>query len=132
MAQRRSVKIRGLRELNRAFRAVDNGLEETLREGLRHAAEPVRVLAERKGLSEISGMSGSPKWAEQHTVVSKRTALVYIAPSRRGTRIPSRKRTNLAGLLATRAMEPALEENEEKVVHDVEAVIDILGRKQGF
>jgi hypothetical protein len=127
-----SVRVKGLRETIRAFDAVGDELSEVVREGLKQAAEPVRVLAERRAVSEISGMSRSPKWAEQKVAVSRRTALVYMAPRKRQTRAPERKRKNLAELLMGKAMEPALEENEEQVKVKVEAVIDYLGRKHGF
>lgn len=77
-------------------------------------------------------MPRSPQWAEQKTVISKRSALVYVAPVKRQTRVTTRKRKNLAEQLATKAMEPALDENEEKVVREVETVLDVLGRKHGF
>jgi hypothetical protein len=128
----RRVQVRGLRECTLAFEHVRESLDETVREGLKHAAEPVRVLAERRAVEEIGNMPSSPKWAEQKIVVSKRTALVYMAPRKRQTRAPERKRKNLAPLLMDKAMEPALESNEERVTRSVEVLLDTLGRKNGF
>lgn len=128
----RRVRVRGLRECTRAFENVREDLNDTVREGLKHAAEPVRVLAVRRAVAEIGNMPHSPQWAEQKVVVSKRTALVYMAPKKRQTRAAERKRPNLAELMMARAMEPALEENEEKVTRSVEALLDVLGRKNGF
>jgi hypothetical protein len=132
VAGRGRIRVRGLRETIRAFDQVGDELPDATREALKHAAEPVRVVAERRALSEISGLPRSPKWAEQKITVSKRTALVYMSPRKRQTRVPERKRKNLAELLMGKAMEPALEDNRERVIESVDKVIDLLGRKHGF
>jgi hypothetical protein len=126
------LKVRGLRETVRAFNNIQEDLSDELRAGLKHAAEPVRVAAEQKAVNRIENMPYSPAWAEQKTVVSKRTALVYMGPKKRQSRNTARRRKNLADLLMERAMEPALEENEEKTKKAVELVLDQLGRKNGF
>jgi hypothetical protein len=69
---------------------------------------------------------------QQKTVVSKHTALAYVAPVKRRTSNARRKRKNLADLMMDRAMEPALEENETRVRETLEDVLDRLGRKEGF
>ena len=40
------IRVEGLRELQRAFKAADKTLQKDLRSGLRAAAEPVRASAE--------------------------------------------------------------------------------------
>lgn len=134
MAPRRKggLQVRGLRETIRAFDQIGDEVNDDLREGLERAAEPVRAVAVTHALERIQNMPRSPQWAEQKTVISKRSALVYVAPVKRQTRVTTRKRKNLAEQLATKAMEPALDENEEKVVREVETVLDVLGRKHGF
>jgi hypothetical protein len=129
---RGGLKVRGLRETTRAFNNMQEDLADELREGLKHAAEPVRIAAEQKAISRIENMPHSTAWAEQKIVVSKRTALVYMAPKKRQSRNTAKRRKNLADLLMTRAMEPALGENEEKTREAVEFVLDRLGRKNGF
>lgn len=126
------VRVKGLRETVRAFDNIQDNLQEDLREGLKHAAEPVRVVAEQKALNTIENMVYSPAWAEQKIVVSKRTALVYMTPKKRQSRNTARRRKNVADLLMERAMEPALDQNEERVVGAIEVVLDTLGRRNGF
>lgn len=126
------VKVKGLRETTRAFNKIEGDLTEELTDGLKQAAEPVRAAAEKKAVEQIRNMPHGSPWAEQQTVVSKRTALAYIRPAKRATRNPTRKRKNLADLLMGRAMEPALQENEERVKEKVEDVLDRLGREAGF
>jgi hypothetical protein len=128
----RGIKVKGLRETARAFDNISDNLSEELTDGLKHAAEPVRAAAEKKAVAKIVNMDRSPAWAEQKTVVSKRTALVYIAPKKRQTRKPQRKRKNLAELMMGRAMEPALDENEDRVREEVDDVLNRLSRKNGF
>lgn len=128
----RGVKVKGLRETARAFDAISDDLSKELTAGLRVAAEPVRAAAEMKAISKIGNMPRSPAWAEQKIAVGRRTALVYMAPKKRQTRVPQRKRKNLADLMMDRAMEPALIENEPQVVLGVNTVLDRLSRKEGF
>jgi hypothetical protein len=128
----RGIKIKGLRETARAFDNISDDLSEELSKGLKHAAEPVRVAAEQKAIARIENMSRSPAWAEQKIVVSKRTALVYMAPKKRQTRKVPLKRKKLADLMMDRAMEPALHQHEQTTVEAVEFVLDRLGRRNGF
>lgn len=55
--------------------------------------------------------------------------LVYVAPKQRGARFGPRKRPNLAGLLATRAMEPALDINRPLVERQLEGLLDTVADK---
>lgn len=126
------IHVRGLKETSQAFRAIDSKLDSELRDGLKEAAEPVKSTATQLALSEIRNMSSSPAWAEQRIGVARRTALVFMVPRKRGSRVKSRKRKNFADLMSSRAMDPALEQNEERVRRKVEDVLDDLSRKQGF
>lgn len=121
------VKVRGLREMNRAFARANRDLDRELKDTLKDAAEPVREGAERLAFTQIRGMVHSPRWAEQKIGATSR--VVYIAPRQRGTKNPLRRRPNLAGLLLGRAMEPALRQNEHRVVAKLERMLDRIGRR---
>jgi hypothetical protein len=117
--------VHGLGELSQAF--ADAGREATseLRAGLRQAADPVRRDAETLAVAKIRHMPLSPKWAEMRVGVL--TRLVYVAPVKRGVKTRGadpRRRPKLADLLMERAMEPALQRNEEHSVHAVQAALD--------
>ena len=104
-----AVHIKGLRELQAAFKAAGKETAKELREELRKVAEPTRADAERLAASEISHIG--PKWSRMRVGVTRR--LVYVAPKQRGvkTRDSPKSRPNLGGLLAEKALEPALLRN---------------------
>jgi hypothetical protein len=120
-----SVKVRGLRELNAAFKAADRTLQKELRDALRDAAEPVRVDAEALARARISNLGEA--WSEMRTGVT--TKVVYVAPRQRSrSGNPRRKRPNLAALLMGRSMEPALEANDAQVQARIGRALDEVGR----
>ena len=119
----RTLRVEGLRELQRAFSVADKTLAKELRSRLRDVAEPVRAEAERLALQEISRI-GIP-WSRMRIGVTR--SLVYVAPVERGRRSRHR-RPNLADLLMGRAMSPALEANQDRVVHEFEELLDDVGR----
>jgi len=119
-----TLRVDELADLNRAFRLADRTLARELRGGLRDAAEPVRLDAERLATARISRI-GVP-WSRMRVGVTTHT--VYVAPRQRGTRFAQRKRSNIAGLLIERAMVPALRANELRVVAEMEQVLGTVGR----
>lgn len=124
----RTIRVRGLRDLSRAFAAADKRLKNDLRDRLKRAAEPVRADAEASASSEIRNVQTGDSWSRMRVGVT--TRLVYVAPRERGIRARGsvRRRPNLAGLLMDRAMEPALERNETKIVRELEELLDDVGR----
>lgn len=116
-----AVKVRGLRELQAAFKRADKALRVELRDALKAAAEPVRSDAEALARANISRI-GSSWWQMRTGVTSK---VVYVAPK---TRTRTQKRPNLAALLAGRSMEPALERNRFEVEARVGNALDLVGR----
>lgn len=118
-----AVAVEGLRDLQRAFRVADETLHRELKDELREVAEPVRSEAERLAVSGIRHIT--LPWAQMRVGVT--TTSVYIAPKRRGSRLPTRKRPNFAGLLLRRAMLPALEHNEREVEAGVGRLLDKVG-----
>lgn len=126
MADKRLVAIDGYTELIRAFEVAGSEMTKDLREGMRSAAQPVASTAESLGRSEISGLrfGGELDWAEMRIGVTRRS--VYVAPKRRRT--VGTPRRNFAALLLGRSMEPALEQNIEKVVAEAEDAIRDMSR----
>ena len=120
------LAVRGLRELTRTFNNAPKDVKKAYRAELRTVAEPVRSTAERLATSTIRKMRSSPDWSKMRTGVT--TRLVYVAPRKRGVRRGGnqrRRRPNLATLLSERALEPALDRNQNRVVKDFD---DMLGR----
>jgi hypothetical protein len=121
-----TIRVKGLKELDRAFKAMDKELQKELRAELKQAAEPVRDLAEQKATAGIRNIG--PQWGQMKLGVTARS--VYVAPKAR--RHGGSPRPNVGLLLMEKAMFPALDENEEKVERGVEELIDRLARKNGF
>jgi hypothetical protein len=122
----RTIQVRGLRELSRAFKVADSDIRRDLRAALQSAAEPVRMDAERLAVSEITRI-GIP-WSRMRVGVTQSS--VYVAPNERGRRTRGRRRRpNLAPLLLGRAMEPALDRNRARVIREVEDTLADLARR---
>lgn len=120
-----TLRVEGLRELQRALKVADKTLERELRSSLREVAEPVRADAERLAVSGIPRV-GLP-WSRMRVGVT--STAVYVAPRQRGARGDgSRKRPNLAGLLLGRAMEPALKQNAPAVEREMDRMLGTVGR----
>lgn len=119
-----TLRVEGLADLQRAFALADRKLSKELRGSLRDAAEPVRVGAETLAGSRIPRI-GVP-WSRMRVGVTRHS--VYVAPRERGTRLQSRKRRNLPGLLLDRAMLPALSANQTQVERRVDKLLGEVGR----
>jgi hypothetical protein len=117
------VYVKGLRELQAALAKADRDTRLGLRADLRNVAQPVQQDAQQLALSTITGMPRSPRWAGMRIGVTR--SLVYVAPRQKGTRgrVPG-GRPNLANLLMSKAMEPALERNRASIERSMDAVLD--------
>ncbi len=123
-----AIHVKGLRELERAFKLADKAEAKMLRTTLKEAADPVRRLAEGKAVSRIRNLDG--KWS-QFRIGSRRSA-VYLAPKQKGRASRDNRalrRPNLKDLLLDRAMIPALDERREEVVHNLEHMLDTVGSR---
>ena len=120
-----TVRVEGLRDLQRAFKLADRAQEKDLKVTLRRVAEPVRSEAELLAASGIPRI-GVP-WSRMRVGVTQTS--VYVAPRQRGDRARGsrRRRPNLAGLLLSRAMLPALAHNQQRVVREVDAMLGRVG-----
>jgi hypothetical protein len=126
MAYGATAQVEGLRELNRAFARSPKTLKREWRASQRKLAEPTRRAAEHKALTRIRRMGQSVDWAGMRVGIT--TNVVYVAPKKRGIKSGPRKRPNLAPLLAVRAMEPALYENEAQIMRDLDKLLGTVGR----
>ena len=121
-----AVEVRGLRELDRAFLEVSKDVRTGMRKELREVAEPVRSAAEELAAGGIRNIGD--RWSRMRVGVTSK--MVYVAPKAR--RRGGSPRKNLAVLLLTRALEPALAQHQEEVVHRIEGWLDGLIDKNGF
>lgn len=127
MAAQNPISVRGLADLQRAFRFAEHEIHKDLRMALESSADPVRAAAEQLAVSRISRI-GIP-WSRMRVGVTRSS--VYVAPVERGVKsrtLTSRRRPNLKPLLLDRALDPALELNRNKVIGEVEDTLNDLAR----
>jgi hypothetical protein len=117
------VRVKGLREMKRAFKEADKNLGKELTKSLKKVAEPVRADAARRAVQEIPTIGHD--WSEMRTGVT--TQVVYVAPKQRGRRSDLR-RPNLASLLMERAMQPALDAHTSDIERELGHMLDEIGR----
>lgn len=127
-----TVRVRGLKEMTRAFKRISKELDSMLVLELKDAGEDVRKDAEDLALGKITNMPRSPRWAGMKITVNRAQGLVSMVPAARSARRKGGSRPNLANLLLDRAMDPAKEKNAAAVVGKVEDLIDRLGGANGF
>ena len=123
-----AVRVKNLKELNRAFARADRYVKREWRDTLKEAAEPVRRTAEIRAARNIRNIG--PWWSQMRVGVS--STAVYVAPFQRGTRVAALRRRNLADLLMNRAMQPALDDNHERVYQRVNEMLDRMGHDWGY
>lgn len=125
-----ALAVRGLADLQRAFKIAEKELKVELRVELLRVAKPVRVAAEQLAVAKITNIDknpGGPRWEQMRTGVTQK--LVYVAPKQRGQKKGPRKRPRFGTFLMEKAMAPALEQNRMLVVQGMERLIDNVGRK---
>jgi hypothetical protein len=117
-----AVRVRGLKELQRAFRMADKALVKELRRELRDAGNIVRDEA-RSRFSDIDGRSA----AGFRTVVRQRGVAVEQRYGR-----TTGARPDFGALQMRRALEPGLEAKQGEVLDKVDGMLDRIGRDAGF
>ena len=116
-----TLRVEGLASLQKHFAIIDKELAGDLRDGLKQAAEPVRVQAERLTVAKI-GMGRQPvQWWQMRKGAT--TAGAYIAPARRRGRNPNLKRRSYRTTVLPR-MIAALQANEAQVRRKAEQVVN--------
>ena len=123
--QQRTLTVRGLGDLQRAWAVADKETSKELRASLRSAAEPVR--ADAQALATHAIRRNTPEWSRMRVGVTRR--MVYVAPRARGTRQRNLKRPKFADVLAREAMQPALDRNIRTVNERVDDALANVGHK---
>ena len=116
-----AVRVTGIREVTKALRYADRDVRLGVRKELRSVGEPIAHTAETLAVASIPGMPRSPAWARMR--VGLNAYVIYVAPRKRGTKDPSRKRRNFAPLLWGRSMEPALARHTPTLVADFDQML---------
>lgn len=122
--------VDGLADLQRALATAEKNVRLGVRNELRQVAEPIRRTAEVRSATEIRRMPWSPQWARMRTGVTRQS--VYIAPRQRSRRRRGDdpfRRPNLARLMLSRAMEPALTQHAPMVEREFEQMLDRVADK---
>jgi hypothetical protein len=117
-----TVRVHGLRELNKAFRNVEKDLRKELREELRGVG---RIVA-----NEAAGLFApiDPGSASGFKVRVRQRGVAVEQSKRRTTGA----HPEYGGLQMRKALLPALERKEPEVVRGLEGMLDRLGRGNGF
>lgn len=116
-----SVRVKGLREVQRALRQVDKQLGNDFREELKKAGEPVAASARAK-LTQWQGASTNVK-------VHALGKGVFV---RQQAKKVTGNRGDFGSLQMRKAFIPALVENEDRIEKDVEDALDRFVDKAGF
>ncbi len=117
-----TIRVKGLRELQRDFRKMGGVLPKEMREGLREAAEPVR----REATALFSPVNADSAASYR---VRVRARGVSVEQSKRRT---TGMRPDYGRLQMGRALLPALEARANDVVRRLEQMLDELAGNNGF
>lgn len=117
-----AVRIRGLRETQRAFKRMSGAVGPTLREGLRGAAEPVAREA-RMRVGQYAGAKTS--------TIGPRVTLSSVKVTQRARKVTG-LRPDFGALQMTRAFIPALEHNTETVQRAASEALESVEQLGGF
>lgn len=122
MGRELEVRVIGLRELQRALRAVSADAAKELRRELKELAEPVREEA-RRLFAPLS-----PRSAAGFRVAVRSRGVAVEQRLRRTTG----RRPDFGSLQMQRALLPALGAKRGEVERGLEEMLDRLGSKEGF
>jgi hypothetical protein len=117
-----SVKVKGLRELDRAFRKLDSDVAKEVRAELTEVARPIAESAKQK-LSRYPGVS-------LETIIPKTTAKGALVVQNK--RKVSGRRSDFGALQMRQGLIPARSEHTSETVKGVEQVLDKLASREGF
>lgn len=117
-----AVRIRGLRETQRAFSRMSGALDVTLREHLKKTAEPVA----REAQSRVSGYGGA-----KVSTIGPRVVARGVFVTQRARKV-SGARPDFGALQMVTAFIPALEHNVEAIEQGAEEALDVIEHIGGF
>jgi hypothetical protein len=123
-----TIRVDGLRQLNVAFARLDKNTAKEVRDGLKTAAEPVKVGAEVIAVTDMK--RGNIPWWQMR--VGTTPAFVYVAPKQRSRNRgnPRFRRPNLARKLLE-AEVTSLRQNQGQVERNVEKTMTDLANDWG-
>lgn len=120
LAPTQTIRVKGLRSLLRATDAAGKETKKLVRDTLRKTAEPVRADAARR-FAPID-----PRSASRYGISVRRTGTVSVEQRLRRT---TGKHPEFGRLQMRRALIPALEANEQRVVADLDDALERLARE---
>lgn len=115
--------VRGARELDRAFALAKGEMRKQLPIMLRSTGRPVERAAEVNANTIGAGVP----WSQMRIGSTRHS--VYVAPERRGSKIPARKRPRFAVRLMSRAMIPALDSTRAEVGKSFDDLLALIERR---
>jgi len=125
-----SVRVEGLRELERAFTLADRELRNDFRDALQESAAPVRADAQTlAGSGVIAHLHAGDPWTRMRTGVGR--SIAYVVPVERGVKGRGNarfRRPSFGQMLLGRAMEPALQRNVDNVERRFGEMLDDVCR----
>jgi hypothetical protein len=123
-----TIRVDGLRQLNTAFARLDKDTAKRVKDGLKTAAEPVRVGAEALAVTDMK--RGNIPWWQMR--VGTTPAFVYVAPRQRSRNRgnPRFRRPNLARKLLD-AEVTSLQQNTSRVEANVAETMTDLANDWG-
>ena len=128
-----TVQVQGLQDLIRAFKLMPDEVVEEFTWEILEAAEPVRTAAQSKAATAPRNMAYTREWTAMRTGVSRRDTTVWVVPALHGRR-KNAPASNEAFVKAVqeRALDPALEENTEKIINRIDDMLDRIAESHGF
>lgn len=117
-----TVRVEGLRELQRAFKNSDRELAKQLTRELKDAADIVRqdAVARFMRISPASAAGFRPR---------ARIGNAAVEQSRKRT---TGKRGDFGALQMNVALLPALQSKQDEVIDHIDAMLDRIGKAEGF
>jgi hypothetical protein len=117
-----TVRVKGLRELQSAFRNVNRDLSKELRSELRDAGR----IVQQEAIGLFSPIDARSAAGYKVRVRARGVAVEQSLPRTTG------QHPSYGALQMRTALGPALESKEDAVVRQLEGMLDRLGRSNGF
>lgn len=121
------VAVDGFRDFQRDLAKFAPEIKKELRKELRGVAEPVKATAEQLAGSEIRNIGSS--WSQMRIGTTNKG--VYVAPKSRRNKDGS-PRPNLANLLLSKSMEPAVDRNAGLVEERLAVAVEHVAKSNGW
>lgn len=120
-----TLRVKGLADLLRVVDAEPKLVKRDVRRALREIAIPVRDEATALFLSEVTPDPAKTKFG----ISVRKAGTITVEQRKRRSAIQEHRRPNFTGMQRHRALEPALWNNEARVVQSFQGVLDDLERR---